>query len=76
MTSKHKGLCPFCKAEVIPRVIQKTMYDEISANALSAKKQFTYVALRGVRITLRVVVCMTMSCVRHVHQVLAAESAH
>ncbi len=30
------------------------MYDEISANALSAKKQFTYVALRGVRITLRV----------------------
>ena len=52
------------------------MYDEISANALSAKKQVTYVALRGVRITLRVVVCMTMSCVRHVHQVLAAESAH
>ena len=23
MTSKHKGLCPFCKAEVIPRVIQE-----------------------------------------------------
>ncbi|WP_353396809.1 hypothetical protein [Atlantibacter hermannii] len=23
MTSKHKGICPFCKNEIIPRVTQK-----------------------------------------------------
>ncbi len=76
MTSKHKGLCPFCKAEVIPRVIQENHVRRDKCECPECKEAIYICRAPGVRITLRVVVCMTMSCVRHVHQVLAAESAH